>query len=363
MTRRCLLSGFLVLGVLLSSFAASPAQAQKRGFAPSGRSFSSGSRGTSFSRPVPSGRSYSSGGSSFSRSPSAPRINIPNPAPSVRSSTKSYQSGSGKSAMPAAPKIPTPTFPSPRQSAPSGKSYSSGAHSASAPRPTPTPGGLPGPTFDKTAAEAQRKAESRRVFTRGQEPKPEYHDPEGKPHPINPQSRQVEELRRQLDYERWVNRSVRLHHYYGPYYGQPVVVYHDPFNSLFWYWLLSQDLQTRAMWAYNHHSAMDDARYQALLKHDAQLEARVRELEKKGVPPDPTYTPPGIDPDLMYTDNYVTSIYNPQPTVHIWAGLVFLGKALVVLAIFAFMIWLVFYKRWGGTPAAPTHADSTRGGS
>jgi hypothetical protein len=64
----------------------------------------------------------------------------------------------------------------------------------------------------------------------------------------------------------------------------------------------------------------------------------------------------------MYTDGYVTSIYNPQPTVHLGGGLLFLGKALLVLAVLAFLIWLVFIKRWGAETAVPTSADANKGG-
>ena len=40
-----------------------------------------------------------------------------------------------------------------------------------------------------------------------------------------------------------------------------MVVYHDPYNSWFWWWLLDQSLETRALWAYNHRLDMDQARY------------------------------------------------------------------------------------------------------
>ena len=45
----------------------------------------------------------------------------------------------------------------------------------------------------------------------------------------------VEALREQLDQERWQNWQLRQQQFYGRYYSQPVVVYHDPYSSPFWY--------------------------------------------------------------------------------------------------------------------------------
>src|SRR5262245_11291866 len=91
-----------------------------------------------------------------------------------------------------------------------------------------------------------------------------------------------------------------------------VVLYNDPFHTLFNYWLLQQAAESRALWVYNHRDEMDARRYRDLLEKDRQLEARVRELEEKKTPRDPTYTPKGIDPDLVYNDRYAEAAYNPQ---------------------------------------------------
>jgi hypothetical protein len=224
--------------------------------------------------------------------------------------------------------------------------------------------------FDSAAAEAQRREESRAAFTKGQAPKPTYTDSKGTPRPIDPNDRRVEELRRQLDHEQWVNRQLRERQFYGDYYRRPVVVYHDPYSSFFWWWLLDQSLETRALWVYNHQRVMDEARYRDLLARDAQLEARLRQLEAQGVARDPAAAPPGMQPDLMYSDSYVDSVYNPQPapgwqpaptpapvavphhTPRASSGRVLrvLLYVLLVSAVVAFLIWLVFFKRWGATP-------------
>jgi hypothetical protein len=104
---------------------------------------------------------------------------------------------------------------------------------------------------------------------------------------------------------------------------------------------------------------MDAKRYQDLLARDRQMEAKIKELESKGVQRDPTYTPPGTDPDLMYTDEYAEAVYNPQvqpapaadPSAprSRWPGFL---RVVLVLGLVAFVIWFVFIKRWGGTSGA-----------
>jgi len=90
---------------------------------------------------------------------------------------------------------------------------------------------------------------------------------------------------------------------------------------------------------------MDAARYQTLIAADSNLEARVRQLEAQGVPRDPNYAPPGIDPDLMYTDQYVNRAYHTRPT---FGGrfLFFLVCIPSFMAMAGVLVWLVFIKRW-----------------
>jgi hypothetical protein len=172
-------------------------------------------------------------------------------------------------------------------------------------------------------------------------------------------------LRRQLDHERWVNREVRQERVFTPYYPRPVVVYQDPYSSFFWWWLLDQTLDQRAWWAYHHRDVMDQARYRDLLAKDAQLEARIRDLEAKGVQRDPAFTPNSIDPDLMYTKEYVEAAYNPQVVTvpkttenaansqparakaPLRSALGVVVTVLAVAVFLAFVVWLVFFKRWG----------------
>jgi hypothetical protein len=182
------------------------------------------------------------------------------------------------------------------------------------------------------------------------ESKPTYTTPVGKEVKIDPNSKSVSSIRN-MDNSVYIARETRISTTYAPYYGRPVVVYNDPYNSFFWYWMLDRSLDERAMWAYHHRAEMDDARYREMLAKDARLESRIRELEvqNKGVR-DTSYTPPGLDPDLQYTDDYVDSIMNPheESSASSGVGAFFFWLFMVILVGLAIwlVIWLVFLKNW-----------------
>jgi hypothetical protein len=365
---------FLLVILSCSLLVVNPAEAGKgRSFSSGGSSFkgSSGFGSRSASPSFPKGRSYSSGGSAGSRTspwsrPPASRPATPSFDSRAAEAQRRQSSRSAYRGSPAAP--PAPRGPA-AGSSPQGRSYSAGPPAGPS-RPAgkgysmgqggsgwtvKTP---QGGTYDAGAAAAQRRQESRAAFTRGQTPRPTYTTQRGESRPLDPKDRRVEQVRRE-DPGRWWTREERrqrTYHYTPP--PGPVVVYHDPYSDWFWYWLLAQDLQTRAAWAYNHRADMDEARYRDLLAHDRQLEARVRELESKKTPPEPTYVPPGVDGDLMYDDGFVEAAVNPQPAptppVPASSGRHLLGalvRIVVIVAVLAFLVWLVFIKRWGGTPS------------
>jgi len=124
-----------------------------------------------------------------------------------------------------------------------------------------------------------------------------------------------------------------------------VVVYRDPYNSFFWWWLLDRSIDDRAYWAYHHRYDMDPARYQALVAENRQLEERVSQLEAQQVPRDPNFVPQGVDRDLMYSDRHVNQVYSNRPTVSgkvaFWVLAIPLG-----LGACGFFVWLIFFKRW-----------------
>lgn len=223
-------------------------------------------------------------------------------------------------------KTSTWNTPSPR-----GKSYSSGAPPR---REDSTPTYQPGPSRST------------------------YQDSKGESRPINPSDARVDQLRRSTNWDRWSTRSNRADQVFrdtSPPPNAPVVVYRDPYANMFWWWLLAQSLDTRAYWAYNHYGMMDQFRYRDMLARDSALEGRVRQLEAQKVPRDPTYTPPGVDPDLMYSDSYVESAVNPTirhpdavPEPASDSG-ISCFHVMLICGIVAFLIWIVFFKRWSGT--------------
>ena len=140
-------------------------------------------------------------------------------------------------------------------------------------------------------------------------------------------------------------RPVRIYTFFNTYSSRPWVTYNDPYNSLFWWWLLDRSLDDRAWWAYHHRYDMDPARYQALIATDQQLEARVEQLEAQQAPRDPNYAPAGLDRDLMYSDQYVSRAYSNRPTMLGVIAFWVLGVP-TALAFVGFFIWLIWFKRW-----------------
>jgi hypothetical protein len=306
-----------------------------------GQKGSSGGGRSSSSVSSSGGRSYSSSSSSAGKSYSSSNSAVNS------SGGKSYSSSSSKPSVSVAP--------TPSVSSSGGKSYSAGS-SYNAGNKTytavnPSQSSKPkGGAFDGSAADAQKRVESKQNYIKGPEPKPTYTTPAGKEVKIDPNSKSVSSIRN-MDSNVYITRETRIQTTYAPYYGRPVVVYNDPYNSFFWYWMLDRSLDERAMWAYHHRAEMDDARYREMLSKDARLEARIRELEvqNKGVR-DTSYNPPGLDPDLQYTDDYVDSIVNPheESSASTGVGKFFFWVFMLILfgLVTWFVVWLVFFKNW-----------------
>jgi hypothetical protein len=128
---------------------------------------------------------------------------------------------------------------------------------------------------------------------------------------------------------------------------------------------------------------MDQRRYDDLLGRNVELAARVKQLEQDKITRDTSYTPAGIDPDLMYADDYVDAAYNPQAVApddlepetqysgpgigpnrsvrHVWRTL-WRGLFAIVatFAVSFLVIWLVFIKRWGGQRPARASENASR---
>lgn len=303
-----------------------------------------------------SSHSYSSGGFRSSGSPSH------------SSGGKSYSPGSGGHSYGSGPS----KSGSDSHSYTSSKSYGSGGSPARSPSPAPSsapaksysspstpPATKPSSpdksfAFDQTAARAKKEESSKRDYTQYKDSQnPRLAAPAGgaagsygvRPPPIPSSSGWSRTTTYIPDRQVIITRPVRVYNFFNPYYSRPWVVYNDPYGSLFWWWLLDRSLDDRAWWAYHHRYDMDPARYDALLATDQQLSARVASLEAQQAARDPSYTPPGLDRDLMYSDHYVSNTYSNRPTflgVAAFRILVIGGGAALCFTI----IWLIWIKRW-----------------
>jgi hypothetical protein len=235
---------------------------------------------------------------------------------------------------------------------PSGKDKGFGSGSS-----TGSAGTKPKGTFDVPGGTAAQRAESKKSYERGKSPATEYKTAKGDTIKIDPKDRKIAQLRNDLSEEKWRNRELRQQHFYSSYYSRPVVVYHDPYPSFFWWWMLDRSIEQQALWAYHHRASMDPVRYNDLLAKNAELSARVKALETQKVVPDPSFKPAGMeDRDMMYDDNYVNAVVNPQqrpappyqgPAVG-KVMLYVLGAILGLLLIW-FIVWLIFVKKWGSS--------------
>lgn len=206
-------------------------------------------------------------------------------------------------------------------------------------------------TYDSKAGNLQKREESKQVFKKGEAPATSYVNPKGESVKIDPRDKKIAQLRNDLSEEKWRNRELQQQQLFGAYYSRPVVVYHDTYSHLFWYWMLDRSIEQQALWAYHHRASMDQARYNDMLSRNAELAARVRALEASKTPVNETYQPEGMEQHQMYTDNYVKAVYNPAPVPPPAANS---GAALTVLlyiVAIGLLIWLfvylVFMKKWG----------------
>lgn len=334
----------------------------------SSRSSSSGSSHTSSS-----GGARSSGGSSTHSSGGSSKSSVSSggghSASGAGGSSKGFTSSHGRSYSSGSSRSDNS-----RQSYTSGKSYSAGAShsfsSSSAKGQTPVAAKSPtrvepdsspsAVTFDRAAARARKEEASKATFTQfkdrqaappnvpagGRQPAADGASYRVQPPPLPAPGGGSYRARSYVpDPEVMATRSVRVYHMFNPYSSRPWVTYNDPYNSLFWWWLLDRSLDDRASWTYHHRHDMDPARYQALMAADQQLEARVEQLESEQAPRDPNYAPAGLDRDLMYSDQYVKRTYSNRPTTVGVIGFWVLAIP-TALALTGFFIWLIWFKRW-----------------
>ena len=104
------------------------------------------------------------------------------------------------------------------------------------------------------------------------------------------------------------------HNYYHPwgwYCNRPFFYVGGGYSSAFWWLMLEWSAERRALWFYNNQYIIaQDAYAQGIA--DAQVAARVAELQAQGVQPDPGYVDPELrdNPDMMYDNEYVNQMRN-----------------------------------------------------
>lgn len=126
--------------------------------------------------------------------------------------------------------------------------------------------------------------------------------------------------------------------------------FNDHFSPFLMGWMFSEVMNThdRALWMYHHEHDMDSARYREMLAKDAQLEAEIAKLKAENIAKDPSYVPEKMkdDPDLMYSEDYVKTVYNyKEPRES--SVIEFVNYVLFILVVIGFglfFIWILFLK-------------------
>jgi len=234
-------------------------------------------------------------------------------------------------------------------------SFGGGSNSTPAKAPTSVSKKPVADSFDKLSGTEARKIESRKSYTKSTTPKETYKTPTG--HEAKVDNKQSEYLRGRLDESHWQTRYQRSDSFYGSYSSHPGIMYNDCYHPMWNYWLMSQSLDIMSMWVYCHQMNMDQARLANLYAQNAGLQAQVQNLQARNVVRDPNYTPPNVDSDLQYNDNYVDAVYNPvaktvdeheETNWHEfwkWCRWLFVYPILIIAAG-CLVFYLVFVEKW-----------------
>jgi hypothetical protein len=141
-------------------------------------------------------------------------------------------------------------------------------------------------------------------------------------------------VRNYVTHERYITYDTRAGNFYRGY--QPSY-YNDCWSPFLMGYLFSSSVNSwdRANWVYNNRDSLDQARYDDLLRRDAGLSAQLQQLQATGQVRNPGYVLPAFaaNPDLQYSQNFVTAAYeHPRESEHYWSW-IFLGMGLVALVV------------------------------
>jgi hypothetical protein len=334
------------------SFGKSYSSGSSRSSGSFGKSYSSGSSRSSGSSFKPSFSSKSSGGKSYSSGSSKSSSPSFKPSFSPKSSSgKSYSSsGSSKSSSPS----PKPSF-SPN----GGKKYSSENNSAqnSTHEPSQSSFKPKSSNFNSELSKAAKQEESKIKYQAKTNPTPKpdfnpsknksYRTHDGNEHVVKSNSPHAQSVRRYVTHERYITYDNRASGFYGGYYGRPIY-YNDFFSPFLMGWLFSDAInsQQRALWMYHHQNDMDQARWNAMLARDAQLQSEIDALRSQNVVVDPDYVPSQMtDPDLMYSKEFVDASYDDASAPTFFGFLNFVFWIMMIFLVF-FGVYVLFFKEF-----------------
>jgi hypothetical protein len=218
-------------------------------------------------------------------------------------------------------------------------------------------------TAPTAKAEAAKEERSRRVYVESQQakapPKPVYTTPDGKTVNVRTDSPVTKTIRNNpSSYYRPEVRTQRTethvthYHYQHPtnwYYSQPSVYVGGGYSSTFWWMMMEWDAERRARWLYNHQHTIERDAYERGMR-DSAVAQRVAELKAQNARVDPDYVDPEFakDPSLMYTQDHIEAVYNPEvapPSNSGSSTLLLMVLGIGVLCVAAYV--LVFHIRWG----------------
>lgn len=108
--------------------------------------------------------------------------------------------------------------------------------------------------------------------------------------------------------------------------------------------------ERRAAWLYNHQAEMEHDAYMRGLR-DAEVAREIQRLEKSKASRDPNYVDPTLrgNEDIMYTQDHVDAMYNPEYAEESTAIHIILAVALTLLIIGVIIgvVAFVATKRFG----------------
>jgi hypothetical protein len=210
--------------------------------------------------------------------------------------------------------------------------------------------------------DAAQHQESKIKYQQATQPKPEYKTPKGETKQIKADAPQVKTVRTYVTHERYVTYENRSTVFYGPgIYAHPYY-YNDWYSPFLMGYMFSSavNAQDRAYWMYCHQADMDAARYRDMLAKDAELEARIRQLEREKAVRDANYVIPSMkdNADLQYNKEFIDATYNPVEVPHSapvhhessgdGSGFATFLLVLLVLGILGVVVYFLFLKDYNG---------------